>query len=96
MVNFYRDMWRKRSDVLAPLTRLTKKVIKFAWKEVEQKAFDDIKCITSQETLLAYPNFNKPFVICTDQLGVVVSQKGKPIAFHSRKLNDAQKIYTTT
>ena len=31
MVNFYRDMWRKRSDVLAPLTRLTKKDVKFVW-----------------------------------------------------------------
>ena len=100
MVNFYRDMWRKRSDVLAPLTRLTKKDVKFVWIEVEQKAFDDVKRIISRETILAYPDFSKPFVIHTDasktQLGSVVSQDGKPIAFYSRKLNDAQKRYTTT
>ena len=93
-------MWHKRSDLLAPLTRLTKKEVKFAWTEVEQKAFDDIKRIISRETLLAYPNFNKPFVIHTDasktQLGAVVSQEGKPIAFYSKKLNAAQKRYTTT
>ena len=68
--------------------------------EVEQKAFDDIKRIISRETLLAYPNFNKPFVIHTDasktQLGAVVSQEGKPIAFYIRNLNDSQKRYTTT
>ena len=43
---------------------------------------------------------NKPFEIHTDasdyQLGVVISQEVKPIAFFSRKLNKAQKNYTTT
>ena len=30
------------------------------------------------------------------QLGTVISQKGIPIAFYSRKLNPAQVKYTTT
>ena len=30
------------------------------------------------------------------QLGAVISQNGKPIAFYSRKLNPAQTRYTTT
>ena len=54
----------------------------------------------SRETLLVYPDFNKPFVIHTDvskvQLGAVISQDNKPIAFYSRKLNPAQVNYTTT
>jgi len=58
------------------------------------------KRVVAKETLLAYPNFNKPFQIHTDashyQLGAVVSQEGKPIAFYSRKLNPAQTRYTTT
>jgi len=58
------------------------------------------KRIIAKETLLAYPNFNKPFQIHTDashyQLGAVVSQDGKPIAFYSRKLNPAQTRYMTT
>ena len=100
MITFYKDMRRKRSDILASLACPTKKEVKFAWTEVEQKTFDDIKRIISRETLLAYPNFNKPFIIHTDasktQLGAVVSQEGKPITFYSRKLNDAQKRYTAT
>ena len=50
--------------------------------------------------MLAYPDFSKPFVIHTDashyQLGGMISQDGKPIAFYSRKLNDVQTCYTTT
>ena len=59
-----------------------------------------MKRIISRETLLAYPDFTKPFIIHTDashkQLGAVISQDNKPIAFYSRKLNPAQTRYTTT
>ena len=58
------------------------------------------KRIIAKEVMLAYPDFTKPFVIHTDashyQLGAVVSQDGKPIAFYSRKLNDTQTSYTMT
>ena len=53
-----------------------------------------------KETLLTYPDWSKPFKIHTDasdyQLGAVISQEGKPIAFFSWKLNSVQKNYTTT
>ena len=53
-----------------------------------------MKRIISKETLLAYPDFNEEFVIHTDashfQLGPVISQQGKPIAFYSRKLKPEQ------
>jgi hypothetical protein len=51
---------------------------------------------------LCYPDFNKPviFHLYTDashhQLEAVIMQDKKPIAFYSRKLNTAQKRYTTT
>ena len=100
MVNYYRDMWVRRAHTLAPLARLTRKTVPFVWTSVEQKAFNDMKKILSKETLLAYPNFEEPFEIHTDasdmQLGAVISQKGKPIAFYLRKLLPAQTRYTTT
>ena len=59
-----------------------------------------MKKILSKETLLAYPDFTKPFVVHTDashtQLGAVISQDNRPIAFYSRKLQPAQTRYTTT
>jgi hypothetical protein len=100
IVNYYRDMWIRRSHVLAPLARLTSKTVKWQWGEVERKAFNDMKKIICREVMLAFPDFSKPFVIHTDashtQLGAVISQNNKPIAFYSRKLNDAQTRYTTT
>jgi len=43
-------------------------------------------------------NFNKPFQICADAshcwLGAAVSQEGKPVAFHGRKLNPTQTWHT--
>ncbi len=100
MVNYYRDMWPKRSHILAPLSALTSSKVKWEWTLEHQSAFDAMKVAIAQETLLTYPDFNKPFVIHTDaskvQLGACISQDGKPVAFYSRKLNPAQTRYTTT
>jgi hypothetical protein len=100
IVNYYRDMWIRRSHILAPLTKLVSKKQKFVWEKEQQDAFETIKKIISKETLLVYPNFNEPFQIHTDashrQLGAVISQKGMPIAFWSKKPKDAQVHYTTT
>ena len=63
-------------------------------------AFYKIKQIVGQETLLSYPDFDIPFEIYTDashtQLGAVISQNNKPIAFYSKKLQLAQTQYTAT
>ena len=100
MVNFYRDMWPKRSELLAPLSSMTSSNVKFKWTEVHDSSFNEMKKIMARETLLAFPDFNKPFDIHTDaskvQLGAIISQEGRPIAFYSRKLNPAQTRYTTT
>jgi len=66
LVNYYRDMWIRRSHVLAPLARLTSKSVKWKWGEEESEAFNTMKQIISKQTLLAYSNFSKKFVLHTD------------------------------
>ena len=61
MMNFYCDMWIRRSHILAPLSRLTSKDVKWQWTEKEQKAFSMAKKIMSKETILRFPDFNKTF-----------------------------------
>ena len=56
--------------------------------------------ILSSDALLRYPDHNKPFHVYTDasdlQIGTIIVQDNQPAAFYSRKLNAAQRNYTTT
>jgi hypothetical protein len=49
---------------------------------------------------LAYPDYSEVFEIYTDasskQLGAVITQKNRPIAFFSRKLSVAHHKYSVT
>jgi hypothetical protein len=98
MINFHRDMWKNRASLLAPLTALTSRNVPCLWTDEHQKSFDTVKRLIGREVLLAYPDFNAPFQIHTDasktQIGAIMSQNGKPIAFCSRKMNSAQQNYT--
>jgi len=113
IVQYYRDMWEKRSEMLAPLTDLVAecgvtKATKqkgtrkraWYWDAKHQKAFDDVKATISKDVVLAYPDYSKPFEIYTDastkQLGAVIVQDNRPVAFFSRKLSDAQTRYSIT
>lgn len=63
-----------------------------------QEAFEKIKMTMIQAVTLSYPNYEYEFEIHTDasayQLGGVISQRGNPLAFYSRKLNSAQMNYS--
>ena len=64
MVQFYRDMWKRRSHILAPLTDLVgvgKKKLK--WTEIHQNANEDIKKVMAKETILTCPTFNDFFTV---------------------------------
>ena len=113
MVQYYRDLWARRSEVLAPLTSLvgecghtkvtrannTKKR-KWYWDTVHQKAFDDVKATIAKDVVLAYPDFSREFEKYTDasskQLGSVITQGNRPLAFFSRKLSATQQKYSVT
>ena len=113
IIQYYRDVWEKRSELLAPLTDLVgecghTKVTKknktkkkpWHWDEIHQQSFDKIKEIVSRDIILAYPDFSSEFEIYTDsssrQLGAVIVQKNRPLAFFSRKLTETQEKYSVT
>ena len=82
IMNYYRNMCPRRSHTLAKLTSIKRK---FKWTEVEKYIFDKINQIVERDNLLTCPDFNETFKIHADasafQLGAVIRQKGKTIAF---------------
>ena len=70
------------------------------WSDTHQEAFEGIKNALAREVLLAYPNYSEVFEIFTDassrQLGAVITQAGRPLAFFSRKLSETQRKYSVT
>ena len=96
MINFYHDLWPKRSHILVSFCKLSSKTgkINWQWGHPEQKAFDEVKEMLKKEAVLAYPDFEKPFDLYTDtsnlQLDATLVQEGKPIGFYTRKLDSTQ------
>ena len=86
--------------MLFPLTKIMSIKRKSKFTKVEQDDLEKIKQIVALGTFLTYPDFVETFEIHTNaivfQLGAVISQKDKYIAFYSRKLTDDQKRYTVT
>jgi hypothetical protein len=70
------------------------------WDPIHQNTFDNVKAAIVKETVLAYPDFLKPFEISTDasapQLGAVIAQDNRPVAFFSRTLSKRQQKYSVT
>ena len=97
-VNFYRDLFPHRSHTLAPLCELPTRG-NFEWLPQHDQAFKAMKATMLRDCLIHYPDHNLPFDIYTDasdyQLGAVIMQQGRPVAYYSRKLNGAQRNYAT-
>jgi hypothetical protein len=79
IVQYYCDLWARRSKMLAPLTSLVgecgqtkvsraKETKKMPWHqdEVHQRAFDHVKATIAREVVLVYPDYSKVFEIYTD------------------------------
>ena len=81
-----------------PLTSLLKNA--FKWSTEAEKAWNKLKQTVVTTPVLALPDFSEIFVVESDVssggLGVVLSQKGRPITFFSKALsqkNQALSVY---
>ena len=62
--------------------------------------FEDLKTTMTRGPILGLVDVSKPFEVEKDAsnfaLGGVLIQEGHPIAYKSRKLNDAERRYTVS
>ena len=62
------------------------------WTNEMDQAFNKVKQIAAKDTLLAFPNFSKPFLIYTDiinyQMVTIITQDKEVIAYWSKKLSN--------
>jgi hypothetical protein len=102
LCNFYRGFISNYSYIAKPLTDLTGKTA-FLWTTEVEAAFNQLKTKLTNQVMLPYPDQLKQFYLSTDasdhSLGGVLSQKDedqnlRPVAFFSRKLNDAERNYS--
>ncbi|WVZ80713.1 hypothetical protein U9M48_028170 [Paspalum notatum var. saurae] len=92
------------SVILAPLQPLymslqRKKGVPFAWGNSQEVAFNTLKDKLTHAPLLQLPDFNKVFELECDassiELGAVLLQEEKPVAYFSEKLSGASLRYST-
>jgi hypothetical protein len=100
MLNFLRKHIHHYAELTQPFTRLLKKEVPFDTSSPElHSALAKIKDALINAALLALPDFTKPFQVITDAssfcLGAILLQEGRPLAYESRKLNAAERNYST-
>ena len=85
------------SKIASPLTTLTKKTKSFSWDESCQQSFDTLKQKVAKNCILKVLEMGKPFVVACDasgfQIGCVLSQDGRVVAYESRKLRKHELNY---
>ncbi|MBV2113416.1 MAG: hypothetical protein KUF82_20885, partial [Candidatus Thiodiazotropha sp. (ex Ctena orbiculata)] len=104
LIGYYRKFIPNFSERASPLTKLTRKKVKFHWDDKCYKAFQDLKACLIKSPILSFPKRSGTFVLDSDAslhgIGAVLSQiqndEEKVIAYASRTLNPAQQQYCTT
>ena len=103
MLTYYHKFLPNIAAELKPLYDLTKKDVKFEWKEKHKKAFEKAKQEIASERVLTHYRPSIPLVLQCDAsgngLGAVLSHKfgdrtERPIIFISRSLTAAEKNYS--
>ena len=101
---YYRKFIKDYSKIAAPLTELTKKGRRFKWTESCQDAFDCLKSKLTSAPVLAFPDYNRQFILHCDASNVAIGgvlnqvfESGeRPVGYFSRKLRGTEVNYSIT
>ena len=103
--SYYRRFVHNFAKIASPLHGLTRKNVRFNWTADEEHSFQTLKEKLISTPVLAYPSFEKSFVLETDAsiegIGAILSQPQEddllhPVAYASRSLTVAERNYAIT
>ena len=69
LIGYYRKFVKRYGSLVGPLTDQLKKE-NFGWNLEAEQAFQQLKCAMTKVPMLALPDFNQPFIVETDALGM--------------------------
>jgi hypothetical protein len=100
LASFYRKFIRNFSGISVPMMDTVKKRQKsFHWTEEAKKSFNLLKRKITEQPILVLSDFQKTFQVKCNasgfEIGAVLSQEDKAIAYFSKKLNEAKVKYST-
>ena len=99
MAQFYRRYIKSFATIALPLNKLLRKETKFVWTEECQVAFETLRRALVTAPVLAFPQFDKPFILAVDasdeSIGYVLSQldsdnREHPVAYGGRALRNEE------
>lgn len=104
LLGYYRKFIKDFAKLTKPLTYRLKKGVKINPNDIDYKeGFEICKNLLTNDPILQYPDFNKPFVLTTDAsnfaIGAILSQgevgSDLPVSYASRTLNNHEISYST-
>ena len=104
MAGYYRQTIPNFATLAAPLTALTKKHAQWKWGEEQESAFRALQRLLQSDSVLAYPQMNRPYKLYTDACdyavgGILVQQDEtgmeRVIQYVSQQLNGSQLRWAT-
>ena len=99
LVGYYRRFIKDFSRIAAPMTRLTRKEVKFEWDDRCEEAFQELKRRLTSAPILIVPDREQGYTVYYDAsragLGCVLMQFERLVAYGSRQLKNHEKKYPT-
>ncbi|XP_052723098.1 uncharacterized protein LOC128193518 [Vigna angularis] len=90
LAGYYRRFIEGFAKIVAPLTQLTRKDQPFAWTDLCEERFQELKVKLTSAPVLILPDTSKPFEVYCDAshqgLGCVLMQDRRAVAYASRQL----------
>ena len=95
MINFYRDMWPRRTQLLRQFNALSggPKKQKVEWTPALEAAFNEVNAVIAQDALMAFPNHNLPFQMTISS--ELASFRRVAQSHTILRMTGAQRNYTT-